>query len=71
MQSKLPNRKTLKTCHEEDQPFNPRILTAMSGAANVGIDNPKVFGACHLEFPTSSLDVKQEKDRTAFYSTNV
>ena len=63
MKSNIPNIELLETCREEARPFNPRILTATSGAANAGIDDAEVYGVCRLEFPPSCLDVKQEKGR--------
>jgi superfamily II DNA helicase RecQ len=62
-QSNAPNASILDSCSEETRPFNPQILTATSGAANAGIDDPEVFGVCRTEFPPSVLDVKQEKGR--------
>jgi hypothetical protein len=62
-QSNAPNQTLLETCSEKERPFNPQILTATSGAANAGIDDPEVFGVCRTEFPPSLLDVKQEKGR--------
>jgi superfamily II DNA helicase RecQ len=63
MKSNVPNIEVLETCREEARPFNPRILTATSGAANAGIDDKEVYGVCLLEFPPSCLDIKQEKGR--------
>jgi superfamily II DNA helicase RecQ len=63
MKSNVPNIELLESCIEEARPFNPRILTATSGAANVGIDDEEVYGVCRLEFPPSCLDIKQEKGR--------
>jgi hypothetical protein len=60
-QSNAPNASILDSCSEETRPFNPQILTATSGAANAGIDDPEVFGICRTEFPPSLIDVKQEK----------
>ena len=57
------NVSVLKECREGARPFNPQILTATSGAANAGIDNPDVVGVTRLEFPPSLLDVQQEKGR--------
>jgi superfamily II DNA helicase RecQ len=62
-QSNAPNAAILDTCSEAERPFNPQILTATSGAANAGIDDPEVFGVCRTEFSPSTLDVKQEKGR--------
>jgi hypothetical protein len=68
-QSNAPNAAVLNTCSENARPFNPQILTATSGAANAGIDDPEVFGVCRTEFPPSILDVKQEKGRAGRRST--
>jgi hypothetical protein len=62
-QSNAPNAAILDVCSEEAHPFNPQILTATSGAANAGIDDPEVFGVCRSEFLPSLLDVRQEKGR--------
>jgi hypothetical protein len=63
MKSNVPNVELLENCSKEACPFNPRIRTATSGAANTGIDDAEVYGVCQLEFPPSCLDVKQEKGR--------
>jgi hypothetical protein len=42
-QSNAPNAAILNTCIKNARPFNPQILTAASGAANAGIDDPEVF----------------------------
>ena len=63
MKSNVPNVELLENCREESRPFNPRILTATSGAANAGINDAEVFGVCLLQYPPSCLDVKQEKGR--------
>jgi superfamily II DNA helicase RecQ len=61
--SNSDNVELLKTCSEDNRPFNPQILTATSGAANAGIDDPDVYGVTRMEFPPSLLDVQQEKGR--------
>jgi superfamily II DNA helicase RecQ len=53
------NVDVLTTCREDARPFNPQILTATSGAANAGIDDPDVFGVCRMDFPPSLMDVHQ------------
>jgi hypothetical protein len=61
--SNTANVEVLKLCPEDERPFNPQILTATSGAANAGLDDPEVYGVTRLEFPPSLLDVQQEKGR--------
>jgi hypothetical protein len=57
------NVKVFQECQEEDHPFKPQILIAISGcAANADLDDSKVHVIACLEFPpTRCLDVKQEK----------
>jgi hypothetical protein len=61
--SNRPNIQVLKTCGENERPFNPQILAATSGAANAGLDDPEVYGVTRIDFPPSILDIKQEKGR--------
>jgi superfamily II DNA/RNA helicase len=46
--------------------FNPRFLVATSGAVNAGIDCDEVFGVYRLDFPSSLIDLCQEKGRAAY-----
>jgi hypothetical protein len=59
----LPNLPGLETSNDVTQPFNPQILTAISGAANAGLDSEDVFGVGRAEFPPTLADVLQEKGR--------
>ena len=46
-----------------NQPFNPRVMLATSGAANTGIDNKNVHGVFCLEFLPLVGDCIQEEGR--------
>lgn len=43
--------------------YNPRVLTATSGAANCGIDSSKIEGVFKIGFPSSVEELNQEQGR--------
>jgi hypothetical protein len=65
----IPSLPLLETSNDFTQPFNPRILTATSGAANAGLNSRDVYGAGCAKFPPTLVDVLQEKGRAGRHPT--